>query len=303
MPSAVRSANIDYVIGVDGGGTGTRVRVARPDGTLLAQGAAGPSALGQGVDSAWRQILLAVTTAFNSGGIAFPDVSRCVLAAGLSGSGHKPWREDFLALNPGFASVLVESDGYTMLIGAHSGKSGVMVTAGTGSIAEALYADGSRREVGGWGFPVGDEGSGAWLGLRAMAHTHAAQDGRMPQGALARKILDHCGGSAEALLAWCADARQFKYAQLALLVFEAAEEELQPDPVAQALLNEAARALEFLADVLDPESQLPVAVCGSVGQRLQRRLSNALQSRCVVPAHDASHGALMLAMNYGETME
>ena len=86
-------------------------------------------------------------------------------------------------------------------------------------------------------------------------------------------------------------------------MFEAAEEELQPDPVAQALLNEAARALECLADVLDPESQLPVAVCGSVGQRLQRRLSNALQSRCVVPAHDASHGALMLAMNYGETME
>ena len=300
---AVRSAKISYVIGVDGGGTGTRVRVALQNGTLLAQGSAGPSALGQGVSSAWSQILLAISAAFHSTGLPLPHWSCCVLAAGLSGYGHKPWREEFLALNPGFASVLTESDGHAMLIGAHSGKPGVMVTAGTGSIAEALYADGSRREAGGWGFPVGDEGSGAWLGLRAMAHTHAAQDGRVSQGALARRILDHCGGNAEALLAWCADARQFKYAQLALLVFDAAEVEPQPDPVALDLLDEAARAIACLVDVLDPASQMFVAVCGSVGQRLQPRLPHALQNRCVVPAHDASHGALMLAMNYVETLQ
>lgn len=294
---------IDFVIGVDGGGTGTRVRIALPDGKLLAQGAAGPSALGQGVEPAWAQIMLAVTAAFHSKGLVPPQWSRCVLAAGLSGYGHKPWRDEFLARNPGFAEVLVESDGYAMLLGAHDGKPGVMVTAGTGSIAEALYADGSRREVGGWGFPVGDEGSGAWLGLRAMAHTHAVQDGRVPPGALSRKILAHCGGSAEGLLACCADARQFKYAQLALLVFEAAEAEPEADLVAQALLDEAARALDSLADVLDPHAHMPVAVCGSVGQRLQSRLSKALQDRCVVPAHDASHGALMLALKYLETME
>lgn len=308
MLSTVRSthggsANIDYVIGVDGGGTGTRVGVARPDGTLLAQANAGPSALGQGVESAWGQIQLAVTDAFRSVGIPPAPADRCVLAAGLSGYGHKPWRDDFLARNPGFACVMVESDGYAMLMGAHGGQPGVMVTAGTGSIGEALYADGSRREVGGWGFPVGDEGSGAWLGLRAMAHTQAVQDGRMPPGNLAHKVLDHCGGSAEALLAWCSDARQFKYAQLALLVFEAADAESQPDPVAISLLDDAAHALECLADVLDPHAQMPVAVCGSVGQRLQTRLSNALQSRCVAPAHDASYGALMLAMNFLETME
>ncbi len=303
MPSAVKNAKIDYVIGVDGGGTGTRVRVALQNGTLLALGTAGPSALGQGVDSAWRQILVALTVAFQSIGLPLPSWSRCVLVAGLSGYGHRPWREEFLALNPGFGSVVVESDGYTMLMGAHSGKPGVMVTAGTGSIAEALYANSSRRQVGGWGFPVGDEGSGAWLGLRAMAHAHAAQDGRVSHGVLARKVMEHCGGSAQALLAWCSDARQFKYAQLALLVFEAAEAEPQPDPVAQALLDDAGRALECLVNVLDPHAQMPVAVCGSVGQRLLPRLSNALQSRCVVPAQDASHGALMLAMNYGETME
>lgn len=287
---------VDYVVGVDGGGTGTRVRLARPDGTLLALATAGPSALGQGLQAAWMQILLAVTTAFQQAQIGVPPWSRCLLAAGLSGNGHKPWREGFLALNPGFATVLLESDAYTMLLGAHAGRPGIMVAAGTGSIAEALYPDGSRREVGGWGFPVGDEGSGAWLGLRAMAHTHAAVDGRVAPGALADRVRAQCGAGAEDLLAWCADARQNKYAQLAPLVFDAAKS----DPFAHALLCEAARALEQMADVLDPQCGLLVALCGSVGQQLQPKMSAALQNRCVVPAQDASLGALALAFKFLE---
>ena len=288
---------IDFVIGVDGGGTGTRVRVADRHGIHLAQGVSGPSALGQGLESAWTNILQAITSAFQSCLLPVPHWSRCILAAGLSGNGHQPWREGFLALNPGFAAVRVESDAYTMLLGAHAGKPGVMVTAGTGSIAEALYPDGGRREVGGWGFPVGDEGSGAWLGLRAMAHTQAVEDGRAVPGPMAIQVRIHCGGSAAALLTWCADARQFKYAQLALLVFDTA----QTDPVASALLDDAARELERMAHVLDPQADLPVAVCGSVGKQLLPRLSSALQQRCVSPAHDATYGALLLAFRDLET--
>lgn len=288
---------IDYVIGVDGGGTGTRVRVADRYGTPLSQGVAGPSALGQGVESAWVNILQAIHSAFESCPIPVPHWSRCVLAAGLSGNGHRPWRDGFLALNPGFAALVLESDATTMLWGAHAGKPGVLVTAGTGSIGEALYADGGRREVGGWGFPVGDEGSGAWLGLRAMAHTQAVEDGREPPGALSQRVRAHCGDSADALLAWCADARQFKYAQLALLVFEAADS----DPVARRLLEAAARELERLAAVLDPQGQMPVAVCGSVGKQLQMHLSEGLRNRCVAPAFDPTQGALFLALKYLET--
>lgn len=287
---------IDYLIGVDGGGTGTRVRVARCNSMARANGAAGPSALGQGIESAWVNILQAIHVAFESCAWPIPHWSQCVLAAGLSGYGHQPWRESFVALNPGFSAVLLESDATTMLWGAHGGNPGVMVTAGTGSIAEALYTDGSRREVGGWGFPVGDEGSGAWLGLGAMAHTQAVEDGREAPGPLSVLVRAHCGGSASALLAWCADARQFKYAQLALLVFEAADS----DPVARRLLDAAARELERLVHVLDPQGHMPVAVCGSVGQQLQSRLAEGLQRRCVAPTHDATEGALFMAQKYLE---
>ena len=284
---------IDFAIGVDGGGTGTRVRVADRSGALLAQGLAGPSALGQGVEPAWEQIILAIRSAFSACSLSVPHWSKCFLAAGLSGTGHQPWRDGFLALNPGFATVQLESDAYAMLLGAHAGKPGVMVAAGTGSIGEALYEDGTRREVGGWGFPVGDEGSGAWLGLRAMAHTQAAEDGRAIAGPLTSLVRGHCGGSATSLLEWCADARQFKYAQLAMLVFEAADS----DPVANALLESAALELARMAHVLDSQQKMPVAVCGSVGKNLLSRLPVELQRRCVAPAQDAAHGALILALN------
>lgn len=285
---------LEFVIGVDGGGTATRARLARPDGTLLGHGVAGPSALGQGVENAWQSILQAVHGAFENAGLPAPDRAHCLLVAGVSGYGNLAWRDRLLALNPGFAHVLPESDGTTMLIGAHGGRPGVVVTAGTGSIAEALYDDGSRREVGGWGFPVGDEGSGAWLGMRAMAHAQAAQDGRAPVGVLSQQVRAVCGGNAAGLLAWCAEAGQHQYAQLAPLVFEAAGQ----DFVALQLLQAAAAALEQLVAVLDPQARMPVAICGSVGLRLQPYLSPALRQRSVAPEQDACQGALRLAFSY-----
>lgn len=281
---------IEFLLGVDGGGTGTRVLVADRQGVVLAQASAGPSALGQGVDAAWHEILTAIRSAFTSLKHPTPHWSRCALGAGLSGVNHRPWRDAFLAQNPGFAHIKLESDAYTALLAAHGGQRGAMVAAGTGSIGEALYADGTRRQVGGWGFPVGDEGSGAWLGLRAIAHAQHVLDGRSPGGPLAARIHTHCGDNRDALQAWCAMAGQFEYAQLARPVMESAAH----DPIADALLTNAAHALDQMAHALDPEGDLPLAIFGSVGCLLQPRLAPATQARCVPTPRDAVYGALTL---------
>lgn len=283
-------AMISHLIGVDGGGTGTRVLVADRHGVVLAQASAGPSALGQGIASAWQSILSAIKTAFQDLQQETPVWYQCVLGAGLSGVNNKPWREQFLAMNPGFARIALESDAYTALLAAHGGQAGVMVAAGTGSIAEALYADGTRRQVGGWGFPVGDEGSGAWMGLRAMAHAQQAVDGRAPGGALADRVLQQCGGSRQTLQQWCAVARQYDYAQLARTVFDCAHS----DTVAENLLRDAAAALESMATALDPQAVLPLAIYGSVGRSLMPRLAPATRDRCIPTPRDAAYGALTL---------
>ncbi len=282
---------VEYLIGVDGGGSGTRALVHRATGEVVGHGAAGPSALGQGVPQAWDNILAAARAAFSSAGVPVPPWQRCILAAGLSGVSHAPWRDAFLARDPGFARVEAETDSFTMLLGAHGGRPGAIVIAGTGSIAEALHGDGSRATVGGWGFHVGDEGSGGWLGVQAVRHGLAALDGRANASPLARRVWMHCGDEREALQAWCAQSGQFEFAQLARAVFDCEN----TDPVAARLLQQAVEAIENLALAVDPRGRLPLAVSGSIGERLAPRMRPAVRSRLVSAQAGAAEGALALA--------
>lgn len=281
---------VEFLLGVDGGGTGTRVIVARPDGRVVARGEAGPSALGQGISAAWVQVQKAIEAAFVQSNLARPDWQRCAMAAGLSGVHNIQQRDAFQAELPPLAKVILKTDGYTMLVGAHTGKPGLIVAAGTGSVGEVLRADGSHAVVGGWGFPVGDEGSGSWLGIHAVRIAQVAMDGRAAAGPLAQKVWDFCGSNRQDMAAWSAQAAQFAYAQVAPLVFECEDS----DPAADSLLAQAARDLEAVAYALDPERSLPVAICGSIGNKLKGRMAPELRSRCVEAAMGPAEGALWL---------
>jgi len=280
---------LDFWIGVDGGGTGTRVLLTRAQGAVLGRGQAGPSALGQGIDAAWSQILQAIQQAFAAASLDFLP-TQCAIGAGLSGVHNPVWRDAFVASNPGFGALVLESDATTMLLGAHAGRPGVMVAAGTGSVGEALHGNGMRTSVGGWGFPVGDEGSGAWMGLHAVRHAQATLDGRTQVSPLTHAVLQHCGASRDALQDWCARAGQFAYASLAPLVFASEGQ----DPLADALLSQAAQELETMVGALDPAQALPVAFCGSIGELMKSRVSQTLQQRMVEPQWGAVEGALEL---------
>jgi glucosamine kinase len=281
---------IRYHIGVDGGGTQTRVRLATAAGDALGVAASGPSALGQGIEQAWKHIAQAVESAFTNAGIAPVPREQCAVGIGLAGANVRRRRDDFLALAPLFAHLALDTDAYTALLGAHEGRPGAIVTAGTGSVGEAFHRDGMRVAAGGWGFPVGDEGSGAWLGLHAMRETHRAIDGRGPVGPLVGAVIAVAGTTREALLAWCDRPGQNAYAELAPLVFDAAG----ADPAAAHLLDRAARALEEIAAALDPQATLPLAICGTVGQKLLPRFDAAIRARRVEPAGDAVDGAFRL---------
>jgi glucosamine kinase len=285
-----RIAAVRYLVGVDGGGTGTRLRLADREGRLLGQGEAGPSALGQGVEQAWRHVQQALQQACGQAGLATLDLGDCAIGLGLSGATVVEQAQAFLHAQPGYAHVVLDNDGYTTVLGAHGGAPGAVVAAGTGSVGEALRADGSRVLVGGWGWINGDEGSGAWLGLKAMRHAQQALDGRVPAGALARAIWAHAGADRETLLAWSAQAAQHGHARLAPLVFETAT----LDPVAQGLVDEAVAELEKLAAALDPQGQLPLALCGSVALRLAPLFSGTIRARCVSPQGDSADGALLM---------
>jgi glucosamine kinase len=215
----------------------------------------------------------------------------CVVGLGLAGAYDDAQRKAFAAAAPPWHAFVVDTDSHAALLGAHRGAPGVVVIVGTGSVGEALYPDGRCSLCGGWGYPAGDEGSGAWLGLRAMAIAQRALDGRSVAGALARAVWRHAGEDVAALRSWCIGAGQRRYAELAPLVFdhEAA------DATAARLIERAIDAVGATIVALDPEGRLPFAVTGSIGRRLARRLPAPLQARRVEPAGDTVDGALELA--------
>ena len=246
--TASRWHGVRWRVGVDGGGTGTRVRLQAADGSTVGCGSAGPSGLGQGVAQAWHHVEQAVAAAFDAAGLAPALPGETALGLGLAGAGVPSQRAAFLAADPGYALCLLETDATTQLIGVHGGQPGIVIACGTGSVGAVRAVDGSMRQVGGWGFPVGDEGGGAWLGLRAMQQAQAVLDGRSPAAALSAAVLAVVGTDAAALLAWCARAGQGSYAMLAPLVFNAAE---AGDPLAAVLLDQAAAELARLVAAID----------------------------------------------------
>ncbi|HEY1396809.1 BadF/BadG/BcrA/BcrD ATPase family protein, partial [Roseateles sp.] len=184
-PLQARFAGVRFLVGVDGGGTGTRVRLSDVHGQLLGQGWAGPSALGQGIAQAWRHIQMAVQEAAAKANIDRLPLGETAIGLGLSGAGVAAQAQAFIAQQPGYAHIELVNDGTTTVIGAHAGRPGGVVAAGTGTVGEALRSDGSLVCVSGWGWIGGDEGSGAWLGIQAMRLAQKAMDGRVEAGPLA----------------------------------------------------------------------------------------------------------------------
>ena len=279
-----------FLLGIDGGGTGTRVILGDAEGRVLAQASSGPSGLGLGVERAWESIEAGCASAFAAAGLTY-DRSRCVLGCGLAGTVNRDWLAAFYAAAPQLAGLAVESDAYTTLLGAHGGEPGVIVAIGTGSIAAVLDREGQCRIVGGFGFPSGDEASGAWLGVRGIVHAQQAADGRVPVDAFAQALLAHAGATdTEGLIVWLCEANQTAYATLAPVILAHREH-----PFAAQLLAHAGTEIGKMIAALDPSHTMPVALCGGLAEPLRPCVPSAYQHRLCAPLADSAHGGLRLA--------
>lgn len=279
-----------FLIGIDGGGTGTRVVLGDSHGRVLSQAASGPSGLGLGIEQAWQAIEAGCVEAFARSGIAL-DWSRCVLGCGLAGANNRDWLAEFHAQSPAVAGLAVAQDSFTTLLGAHGGEPGVIVALGTGSVAAVLDRNGESRVVSGYGFPSGDEASGAWLGLRIIVHAQHALDGRGPHDDLARALLAHVGAhDQDSLVVWLCAANQTAYARLARIAVEH-----RAHPFAARLLGEAGVEVGRMIAALDPSGTFPVALCGGLGVPLREYVPQKYQARLREPLADSAHGGLQLA--------
>ncbi|MGD8361182.1 MAG: BadF/BadG/BcrA/BcrD ATPase family protein [Gemmatimonadota bacterium] len=298
-----------FVAGVDGGGTGSRARILDLHGREVGSGE-GPPALVDASDPAAvaRAIETTVRTAAAEAGCPLPLRALWAGLAGAWGTGEGDEVEKALLSRALARSVAVGTDVEGAHRDAFGGGPGVLLVVGTGSIAWGRDPRGREIRVGGWGEPLGDEGSGYWMGLQGLRAIARAADGRSASTALSRVVLETLGlPEPRALIPWTANSSKGEIAALAPLVLEAAE---AGDREAAEILAEGLMALLRHLEVVrsrwpDSKDLIPMALVGGLtveGSLLRRRLAplvtrvgGRLVSRAVIPARGAAQLALALA--------
>jgi glucosamine kinase len=278
----------EIVIGVDGGGSKTRVMVGTAEGDVLAtlDGPKSAVAAGQAQHSA-DVIADLVTRALAE--IAQPGaVLPRVLYCGVAGTGRDEERKALHAALDAkelAEEVVIDSDGLIAMYDALEDQAGILLVVGTGSIAYGRSPAGEIVRCGGWGPVIGDEGSGGWIGRRALGIVAASSDGREPPTALLFPILaaTQCEDIQD-LVPWAATADARAFASLVPVVFSTAA---AGDPRANALLTLAAEELVLHVRALsrqlftDERAAVTVALSGGLmdrGSPLRKRLEQRLKS-------------------------
>lgn len=291
-------SNREIFIGIDGGASKTHIRVENHAGHCLAETFAGSANIQHSVAGSWASIHHGLQQALSDSGLRLDDPQICYhCGMGLAGTELPESVQTFLATPHPFSTLVLRSDAHTACLGAHGGEDGAVIAIGTGVVGYRI-CDGQTQQVGGWGFPHGDEGGGAWLGLEALRLTLHWLDGRCAASPLLEEIFSSFDHDHTALVSWANRAGATEFAQLAPQVIAA-----QHDPVAKDLLRRAAQHIEAIASVLEVPGTLPCSLLGGLATPLEPWLSEPLRSALRFPRGDGAQGALLMIRRAIHTTE
>jgi glucosamine kinase len=280
-----------FFMGVDGGGTKCRIRIRGQDGGLLGESVGGLANLYSDLDAAIATILDTIAEALAEAGLKPEDRRHMHVGLGLAGAvTDETTTAVRQALRP-FASVSVDVDAYAACLGAHDGGDGGIVIAGTGSAGLAIV-QGQRHWIGGFGFPLGDQGSGAIIGRSALRRAALSLDNLIPTSPLLDELLGQFNHDRDAFAEWARHALPRDYAQFAPRIFAAAA---QGDRHGHALVEEAAQAVARLANELLARGAPRIALVGGLARPFVPYLPHQLKPHLVEAKRDPLDGAIMMA--------
>jgi N-acetylglucosamine kinase len=235
-----------HVLGIDAGGTKTVCLLADEGGVVLSEGRAGGANLQA------------------SGELELEKVLYQVMEQAI---GDRPWRADAICLgiagadrdddvrtvraimrriSPG-SRVLVVNDALVALEAGAPDVPGIVIIAGTGSIAYGRNGRGQAARAGGWGHILGDEGSGYWIGREALAAVVREADGRGPATGLVEAVLEHFGVANPGELVHIVYSREVPRKHVAALGPIVQRAASAGDAVARQILERAAEELVLAA--------------------------------------------------------
>jgi N-acetylglucosamine kinase-like BadF-type ATPase len=233
---------VRYVLGIDAGGTKTRALVADENGRIVGDALGGGANLRTHGELEVEKVLHAVIEDACIGLATLPDA----VALGIAGADRPPDEAVLRAIlrRIGFRSrVVVTNDARIAFIAGSDERVGLAIVCGTGSIAWGRNREGQIARSGGWGWHLGDEGSGFWIGERAIRAVLRAVDGRGPATTLDLALSEHFAIAEPEQILYAIYDREFPRTRVAKFSARVDAAACAGDHVAKAILDEAAAEL------------------------------------------------------------
>lgn len=281
---------VQFILGIDGGGTKTIGRIENLESGEQFEHMGGSSSLTNDFEGACVTLMQLIESLMAK---AHCKANQISVVMGLAGAGNQSQVAKLKRrLSMPFASLDVYNDARTSLYGANQGQAVAMVALGTGSVGAMLDSEQQEHYVGGWGFPIGDEGGGAKLGFMAIkVLLHELDLFGHPQSKLGEYLLAHLGPERDALLNWLRNASPAKYATLAKTVFD-----LAPNcPKALEVAKTHAKDVEDLITLTRKQHDISVVLMGGLAKPTFEYLSETVQSHCLMQHGSSLDGACLLA--------
>jgi glucosamine kinase len=281
---------VELVLGIDGGGTSCRAAVAGPDGVIIGRAKSGAANIRTDLTGARANIVEAARLALLDAGKDPELISEIPALLGLAGSNVGAYRQQLEAILP-FRQNAVESDALIALEGALGEADGAIAVLGTGS-AFMVRKHGQVRTVGGWGFLIGDQGSGGRIGRDLLEETMLAYDNIREASPLTKALLAAFRGNPRDVVEFTTTAKPGDFGGFAPMVFEHAA---KGDAVAERILARAVFDIEASLGVLDLRAGDPLCLLGGLAPLLEPRLSEKYRAMVRPPLQDALGGAVSMA--------
>ena len=199
--------NEPLFMGIDGGGSKLRITITDADLRSLAsieRGPANPSVIGH--DNARTLIRHEIADALRQARLQPQEIAAAAIGiAGASNLHSEDWLLETVEPALPDALIVPSSDLEIALVGSLGQRQGILLLAGTGSAVFGVAPGGRRLQIGGWGYLLGDEGSGYWIGSQLLRHIIARHDrgASTRDDALTRACMDVLGlTEPRELIAW-----------------------------------------------------------------------------------------------------
>lgn len=282
---------MDYYLGIDGGGTSCRAALADADGRIVGRGKSGIANIMTDPDRALASIEAAAKAAAADAGLDPATALSAPAVLGLAGVNIRACAERIAARLP-FARFALETDSSIALHGALGKNDGAVAILGTGSVFLSRHGT-QVTQVGGWGFTLGDQGSGARIGRLALEQCLLAHDQIIPSSDLSESLLSEFGGDPERIVAFADGAKPADFGRYAVTVFDHAS---HGDAIAREIMETEARYVAGSIDAIIWPGCDRLCLLGGLAPFYPPFLAERHQGILIDPFGTALDGAVALAV-------